>query len=77
MGGPDTPRSSRLRVRAVQKRFRDHAAVDNEDDFEGQAAKDFKKSHDQFHKLDPIFPLQPCWQVIPCTLHYLMGCTKH
>ena len=78
MGGPDTPfKKFTCPIPTCKKRFNTQAMVDNEAEFEGQNAKDFKRTHDQYHKRDPVFPLQPCWQIIPCTLHYLMGCTKH
>ena len=78
MGGPNTPfKPFTCPIPTCKKRFNTQAMVDNEAEFEGQKAKDFKRTHDQYHKRDPVFPLQPCWQIIPCTLHYLMGCTKH
>ena len=78
IAGPSAPfKAFSCPIPTCRKRFGTQEAVDNESELEGQAGKDFRRTHDQCHKLAPIFPFQPCWQIIPCTLHYLLGCTKH
>jgi len=58
------------------KRFINQAAVDAEDEFEGNARLNFQRLHDQVHKHPALFPLDP-EDVNICTLHMLMGSQKH
>ena len=58
------------------KRFATQDDCDDEEELVGHAAKEFRKSHDQFHKRVPVFPLEPD-DIIPCTFHYLVACVKH
>ena len=53
------------------KRFATEDDCDDEEEFVGHAAKEFRKSHDQFHKRAPVFPLEPD-DIIPCTFHYTL-----
>ena len=56
--------------------FNDKAAVDNEEEFEGNASLNFQRAHDQVHKHPCLFPLEPM-DINACTLHCLMGSQKH